>query len=147
MFDADRLTVDHWAVSFLRGVGLLVREWTDVLLTDMRLTLTPIFVSHDMDGSGLPARHATGRAASPACYGSPLHRRRRGRPATRLQLKAFRFLQAHQDPARPPRSLYLTAVRFNHPLLSIHRRWLLLWLAIFFVFNLRYVCHCDENMK
>lgn len=54
MFDADRLVVDHWAVGFMRGITLRVQEWTEVLLTDMRLTLTPIFVSHDMGAGFLP---------------------------------------------------------------------------------------------
>lgn len=54
MFDADRLIVDHWAVGFMRGITLRVREWTDVLLTDMRLTLAPIFVAHDMGARFLP---------------------------------------------------------------------------------------------
>jgi yecA family protein len=54
MFDADRLIVDHWAVGFMRGIGLRVQEWTDVLLTDIRRTLAPIFVSHDMGAGFLP---------------------------------------------------------------------------------------------
>jgi len=54
MYDADRLIVDHWAVGFMRGIGLRVREWSDVLLTDMRLTLAPIFASHDMGAGFLP---------------------------------------------------------------------------------------------
>jgi yecA family protein len=54
MFDADRLVVDHWAVGFMRGITLRVPEWTEVLLTDMRLTLAPIFVSHDMGTGFLP---------------------------------------------------------------------------------------------
>ena len=54
MFDADRLVVDHWAVGFMRGITLRVQEWTEVLLTDMRLTLAPIFVSHDMGAGFLP---------------------------------------------------------------------------------------------
>ena len=54
MFDADRLIVDHWAVGFMRGISLRVREWTDVVLTDMRLTLAPIFVAHDMGAGFLP---------------------------------------------------------------------------------------------
>ena len=54
MFDADRLIVDHWAVGFMRGISLRVQEWTDVLLTDLRLTLSPIFVGHDMGAGFLP---------------------------------------------------------------------------------------------
>lgn len=54
MFDTDRLVVDHWAVGFMRGITLHVQEWTDVLLTDMRLTLAPIFASHDMGAGFLP---------------------------------------------------------------------------------------------
>ena len=54
MFDADRLVVDHWAVGFMRAISLRVQEWTEVLLTDMRLTLAPIFVSHDMGAGFLP---------------------------------------------------------------------------------------------
>jgi yecA family protein len=54
MFDADRLIVDHWAVGFMRAISLRVQDWTDVLLTDMRLTLAPIFVSHDMGAGFLP---------------------------------------------------------------------------------------------
>ena len=54
MFDADRLVVDHWAVGFMRGITLRVQEWTEVLFTDMRLTLAPIFVSHEMGAGFLP---------------------------------------------------------------------------------------------
>ncbi|MGQ3302566.1 UPF0149 family protein [Reyranella sp.] len=54
MFDADHLVVDHWAVGFMRGITLRVQEWTEVLLTDMRLTLAPIFLSHDMGTGFLP---------------------------------------------------------------------------------------------
>lgn len=54
MHDAGRLIADHWAVGFMRGIGLRVQQWTDVLLTDLRLTLAPIFVSHDMGAGFLP---------------------------------------------------------------------------------------------
>ena len=54
MFDADRLIVDQWSVGFMRGITLRVKEWTDVLLTDMRLTLAPILVVHDMGARFLP---------------------------------------------------------------------------------------------
>ena len=55
MQDAGRIEVDHWAVGFMRGIGLRVQEWTDVLLTDtLRLTLAPIFVAHDIGAGFLP---------------------------------------------------------------------------------------------
>jgi yecA family protein len=54
MHDAGRIIADHWAVGFMRGISLRVQQWTDVLLTDLRLTLAPIFVSHDMGAGFLP---------------------------------------------------------------------------------------------
>jgi hypothetical protein len=41
-------------VGFIRGIGLRIEHWTPVLLTNMRLTLAPIFVSHDMGAPFLP---------------------------------------------------------------------------------------------
>lgn len=54
MHDAGRIIADHWAVGFMQGITLRVPQWTDVLLTDLRLTLAPIFVSHDMGAGFLP---------------------------------------------------------------------------------------------
>ncbi len=54
MHDAGRIIADPWAVGFMQGISLRVEPWTDVLLTDLRLTLAPIFVSHDMGASFLP---------------------------------------------------------------------------------------------
>ncbi|MEI7876123.1 MAG: UPF0149 family protein [Alphaproteobacteria bacterium] len=54
MHDAGHIAVDHWAVGFIRGIGLRVQAWTDVLLTDRRLTLAPIFVAHDIGAGFLP---------------------------------------------------------------------------------------------
>ena len=54
MHDSGRILVDHWAVGFMRGIGLRLPAWTDVLLTDMRFTLAPIFVAHDMGAGFLP---------------------------------------------------------------------------------------------
>jgi len=54
MHDAGRIIADHWAVGFMQGISLRVEQWTDVLLTDLRLTLAPIFVSHDMGVGFLP---------------------------------------------------------------------------------------------
>ena len=54
MHDAGRIIPDHWAVGFMRGIDLRIEHWTPVLLTNMRLTLAPIFVSHDMGAPFLP---------------------------------------------------------------------------------------------
>ena len=54
MHDAGHLIADHWAVGFMRGISLRTQQWADVLLTDLRLTLVPIFVCHDMGAGFLP---------------------------------------------------------------------------------------------
>ena len=54
MHDAGRTIVDQWVVGFMHGISLRVQEWSDFLLTDLRLTLAPIFVSHDMGAGFLP---------------------------------------------------------------------------------------------
>jgi hypothetical protein len=54
MHDAGRIIADHWAVRFMRGISLRVQHWADVLLTDLRPTLAPIFVCHDMGAGFLP---------------------------------------------------------------------------------------------
>jgi yecA family protein len=54
MHDAGRIIADHWAVGFMRGISLRIEQWADVLLTDLRLTLAPIFVWLDMGAGFLP---------------------------------------------------------------------------------------------
>jgi hypothetical protein len=54
MSDAGRVIVSHWAVGFIRAITLRVEAWSPVLLTDMRKTLAPIFVCHELGAGFLP---------------------------------------------------------------------------------------------
>ena len=52
--DDGRVIVSHWAVGFIRAIALRVEAWSPILLTDMRKTLAPIFVSHELGAGFLP---------------------------------------------------------------------------------------------
>jgi yecA family protein len=54
MNDAGRVIVNHWAVGFIRAIALRVEAWSPILLTDMRKTLAPIFVCHELGAGFLP---------------------------------------------------------------------------------------------
>ena len=54
MTDAGRILAGHWAAGFVRGVALRPEAWSEILLTDMRTKLTPIFVSHEVGAGFLP---------------------------------------------------------------------------------------------
>lgn len=54
MNDAGRVIVGDWAVGFIRAITLRVEAWSPLLLTDMRKTLAPIFVCHELGAGFLP---------------------------------------------------------------------------------------------